>query len=106
MKTSAKTQRSNSQNKYYWGCVVSEALDYYKANQTDLIRDILDAVKVELTPEFIHSMFKMRFNRGQSTASNDTSRMVEYQDAIREHFYHSYKIDIPPPGQQQINYNE
>ncbi|MGL4999500.1 MAG: hypothetical protein ACRC5T_11075 [Cetobacterium sp.] len=98
-----KPKRSLEQNKYYWGVIVDKAIEFYLGNIRALITDLMAAMRFELTPDFIHELFKLMFNKGCSTAKLKTDEMVIYQDNIRHHFLHKYKIDIPPPNEAEIN---
>lgn len=91
-------QRSIQQNKYQWGVVYKLAVAYYQDNVGDLIRDVLKAVKFEISKDFVHELFKVLFNYKESTAANSTAKEMEYLEKIREHFWHEYHYDIPPPN--------
>lgn len=104
---SSKPQRSVEQNKYYWGVVIPVALQYYKQNLTDLIKLLMDAFKFSLTKDFIHELFKLRFNKGGSTTEHKTDTFSdEYINQIREHFWHEYEVDIPEPNQPPMESND
>lgn len=93
--------RSNKQNKYYWGVVIQKALEYYEEKPADLLRDLVSATDAEITSKFAHELFKMMFNFKGSTTKLNTKEMMEYQDSIRELFFHR-GFDIPPPNQPPI----
>lgn len=98
-----KSSRSNKQNRYYWGVIIGTATEFYLKNIRALIIDLMEAMRFEITPDFIHELFKLMFNKGQSTIKLKTDEMMQYQDNIRHHFWHKYKIDIPPPNELPIN---
>lgn len=98
-----KPKRSIKQNSYYWGVVIQMTLEFYLNNIKALITDLMQAMRFELTPDFVHELFKLMFNKGLSTTKLKTDGMMAYQDAIREHFFHKYKVDIPPPNEPPID---
>jgi len=91
--------RSLKQNKYYWGVIVAEALEFYKKNEGAFLLDILDAVKADATPEFVHELFKMRFNKGKTTTKNKTDEMEAYMLELRVFFLQKHGLDLPPPNE-------
>ncbi len=93
----AVRRRSNQQNKAQWGVLYGPALEYYKEHPGDLARDTLDAIKFNITEDFIHEIFKRKFNRGESTAKLSTVQSAEYAEKIRHHFLHGYGYEIPEP---------
>lgn len=100
-----KHQLSEQQRKYYFPAIVHPVLEYYKANQTDLIRDILDAVKVNFTPEFVHQFMKMRFNKGRST-KDLIMPADEWLTRLRAHYMRNYTLDLAPPNEVPITEHE
>lgn len=99
----AKPQRSTVQNSYYWAGIVMPAVRFYKGNLFALIKDVLKAVSfTEVTKDFVHELFKMLFNKKESTRKLTMPEMVIYADEIREHFWHEHQHDIPPPNTPPI----
>jgi hypothetical protein len=102
------TEKSNSrirslqQNNYLWGVVVEESLQFYKKNEGALVLDILDFIKADLTPAFIHELQKMGFNRSQSTTKLDTKGMEEYMLKIRVYMAQKHGLDISPPNEPPL----
>jgi len=94
--------RSLRQNRYYWGVIVEEALEFYKKNEGAFLLDILDAVKADSSPEFVHEMLKMRFNKGKTTKKNKTDEMEEYMLKVRVHFLQKHGLDIAPPNEPPL----
>lgn len=77
--------RSSQENRYYHGVVVQRAVEHYTLHPTDLIRDVLDAVGANITPEFVHELIKLRFGV-KSTAKLDTTAFEELMLRLRRHF--------------------
>ncbi len=104
-------RRSNQSNNYYWGCVVSDALEYYDKHPKEFFLDMNEGLKGEDGLQVIHSMFKLLFNGGHSTRFEDDDRstgkekMSAYIDKIREYFYHKHKFDIPPANTPRMSYD-
>ena len=101
-KSENSKQRSNQQNKYYWGKLLEDVEGFYRNNQTAFILDVLEAVDADITPEFIHEMLKMRFNDRQSTTRNTTKTMEEYMLKLRVFFQQKHGLDIPPPNEPPL----
>ena len=99
-------KRSLQQNRYYHGVVIPRALEYYREHPIDMFRDIKEALKADLTPEFVHELFKLLFIKGGSTRKLETAEMEEYHLAIRGHFARNYAWDIPTPGDDTIDHRE
>ena len=91
-------QRSIQQNRYLFGAVYKPILEFYKNNLGSFMLDIMEAMKAELTTEFIHELFKMWFNKGRSTKDLSTVKFNSYFNKIREHFWHKHKLDLPEPN--------
>jgi len=99
-------RRSNKENRYYRGVLVKEATEHYANNIGDLIRDVLLATKAAPTEDFVHSLFKMMFNKGRSTTIlmkgkdvEDDDRYQEYIFKIRDHFLHAHQVRISEPNE-------
>jgi hypothetical protein len=85
VKSGSGKSRSDKENRYYHGVVVQGALEHYAQHPMDLIRDVLDAVGANITPEFIHELIKLRFGV-KSTAKLDTTGFEELMLRLRQHF--------------------
>lgn len=96
-------RRSVQQNRYYFGVVVKYQLKHYQHNIGDLIRDILEAVKWKLTPEFIHQLNKMLHNKALTTKNKETDQFEEYILAVRGHMAATHGLDVPPPNEEDYN---
>lgn len=115
-------QRSIQQNKYYWGVIIAESVQFYTENPVAFINDIFGALGVSLpemlkeaigklfrivsvspSADMVHSLFKMRFNKQKSTTDNNTVNAEEFHSIIREYFFHEYNFDIPPPNQPPLS---
>jgi len=108
-------KRSLMQNKAYHGIVVKEATEHYRANIGDLVRDVLLSVKASPTEEFVHEMFKMLFNNGQSTtklhrrekdADTEDDAFEVYVKKIRHHHFHEHQHRISEPNEPPLNEGE
>lgn len=103
-------KRSIQSNNYYWGRVISDALNFYTKNPASFFLDINEGLKGEEGLQVIHAMFKLLFNGGHSTRFEDDDmetgkeKMTKYIDKIREHFYHKHKFDISPANTPRIDY--
>ena len=95
--------RSLQQNKYMWGVVLDKSLEFYSNNESALVLDILDFIKADLTPEFVHELFKMGFNNSKSTAKLGTTGMEEYLLQVRVYMLQRHKLDIAPPNEPPLN---
>lgn len=102
--------RTVKANNYYWGRVVSDAMDFYTKNPDRFFLDLNDGLKGEEGLQIIHAMLKLLFNGGHSTRFEDDDmmtgkeKMTAYIDRIREFFYHKHKFDIPPSNTPRIDY--
>jgi hypothetical protein len=114
-------KRSLDQNNYYFGVLVEEVIAFYKANQIELVRDLMKFVEkktgatFDYNKDFIHEILKLMFNEGNSTVFKDddkpnqdgeiltgTTKMNAYWDRIREYFLDEHKKDIPLPNEPPI----
>lgn len=94
-------ERSLKQNNYYWSVVIGESVKFYAKNFDKLIIDSMTALKLKVTPDFIHLMFKMLFNKGKTTTDKKTDTMEDYILEIRGHMA-GYGLDIPPPNEEGL----
>ena len=106
-------KRTTQSNSYYWGCVIEQAMDFYKQNPAQFYQDADLALKGLNGRDAVHAMFKMIFNGGHTTQFTDTpngltgkQKMAQYIDKIRGHFLHEHKKDIPPAGTPPIEIYE
>lgn len=108
-KSNPEKERSDKQRKYYFGCVVEKALEYYKDNPLELVRDVMDSVKADWTKDFVHELFKMKFNHGQTTNfktdeyEKGTVKAENYNLKIRHHF-DAKNFHIAEPNETQWDY--
>lgn len=77
--------RSNAENRYYHGVIVQKALEHYEAHPMDLIKDVMEAARINLNSDFVHELIKVRFGV-KSTAKLDTTGFEELMLRIRQHF--------------------
>lgn len=113
MQTNSQAIRGSQANKHYWGVIVKKATEHYNKKPVDFIDDLFDAigarlpqflkesiakllaiVRVTFSEDMVHALFKMKFNKSQSTTKNTVSRMAEYSNEIWEHFYHEHNNDL------------
>lgn len=92
--------RSVAQNSYYHTVLVEGALEYYRQNPADFIRDVLRAIKADITHEFVHLLFKMLFRKGKSTTENDTLQAEDYHTEIREYYAREYNLQLLEPNEK------
>jgi hypothetical protein len=96
-----KNTLSSQQRRYYRGVIVKKALEFYTKQPEAFVRDIMQAVKADWSPEFVHQFLKMRFNKGRSTGDL-VLRPTEFLTAIWAHYRVNYNLDIPPPNEPPI----
>lgn len=91
-----KSERSNNQNRYYWGVVI------------DLIAD-----HTGYTPEEAHDAMKMMFLRKyedsiiptiRSTTDLNTIEFEEYMKSVRQWASMEIEVYIPLPNETEFNY--
>lgn len=77
--------------------VVQDVLSFYQVNTTEMIRDILEAVKADLSAEFVHELIKMLFN--VTTTTKLTT--ADFEDKMHEirAFYALKGCDIKEPNE-------
>jgi hypothetical protein len=107
------TNRSNPQNRYYWGVVVymvRERLEELGYTRSDLLEDTMGA---KLTRNDVHEFLKDSFNRSdiintetgeilgstsRTTSKLKTKEFSEYVDHIKRWAVESLDINIPDPA--------
>ena len=92
---------TDAQRRYYFGVLIPAVMDYYKNNEGFFVVDVLQTYSACNQKEFIHEMFKKRFNAGKSTMKPKTIAeqeqvMEDYLLRIWQHFdERSYHIPEP-----------
>jgi len=94
-------KRSNSQNRYYWGCIIP------------IVRSGLTKLGIVLSPEETHTFLKFKFNQIElytldgeiiptigSTAEMNKEEFNNYITKIQEWSAMYLGIEIPDPGEQ------
>lgn len=90
---------SANQRKYYFKCLVNPILDFYRGNFRALVLDIMEAVGMELSKDFIHELLKMMFNNGKSTMGNSTAKAERRFMAIREYYARKHGLQLKEPNE-------
>lgn len=90
-------KRTKEQGGYLFKVVYKEILAYYEANPTALVMDVMRAIKVAPTTDFIHALCKMMFRGGKSTAGIDEVEMTKHISDILEHHLHIHEHLISEP---------
>jgi hypothetical protein len=83
--------------------IVKEALEFYKKNEAAFLLDILDAIEADTTPDFVHEVLKMRFNKSKTTTKSKVKEMEEYMLGLRVYFLQKHKLDIAPPNEPPLD---
>lgn len=102
-----KKTRSDSQNKYYWGCVVpivkqgliDAGYEREKINNSLVVHDFLKSMfckKIELISVDTGEILFLP----PTTTSNSTTQMMEYFEDIKRWCAEFLGISIPDPGEQ------
>jgi len=108
-------QRSNKQGNYYFGVLIGDVIKFYEGKEIELVKDLLQYIEQKtgkqfaLDKEFIHEVFKLMFNDGESTRFKDitlpdgvltgTVQMQDYWQRIREFYLHNKGHLIPEPNE-------
>lgn len=86
--------RSNSQNRFYWGCVLQEI-----ANSTGhTTEDLHEVFKREFLPKQFVVIGDEEFEIAKSTTELTTTEFEQYIERIRV-FASGFGVQIPLPGQ-------
>ncbi len=122
-------KRSSKQNNAYWGLICTDhAAPFYTEHNELFIKDMLKAfgadvpdneqgriyldyigklsqlIRIKVTKDMAHTLFKFLFNGGKSTQFIDdnsekgTKKMIEYETKIRAHLA-GYECDVPEAGE-------
>lgn len=97
----AKKERSNQQNRYYWGCVIP------------ILRNSLKDLGNVFTPEQVHDLLKYKFlkedvhikegefiEKVKSSTELSTSEFMDYIDEIQKWSAEFFGVVIPDPNEQ------
>lgn len=91
-----KKSRSNSQNRFYWGCVV-EMIAEHTGYSTDETHEIL---RFAFLIRF-KQMGNKELSYIASTSDLDTKAFEEYITKIREWAWNTLQISIPMPNEYE-----
>lgn len=96
-------KRTTSQNSGYW-LVIDQCLKFYKGNEGALVMDVLRAIKVALTKDFVHRIMKMLFlpKSKQSSTELTTEEMSDFMMAIKAHFAVNHDHDVQLPSEPPL----
>lgn len=93
-----KHPRTNSQNRYYWGCVVHE-IAKHTGHDPEQIHELL---KLRFSPRWHFQTDRMGASIPTSTTRLDTLEFVEYTDKCRMWANEFLGLQIPLPGEVAV----
>jgi len=115
--------RSSKQNSAYWLLICEKSAEFYTQHNEIFLNDMLlslgaraseeylecinrlsEIVRLQITKDTAHELFKRLFNNGESTRFIDspdkkaTVKMIEYEVRIRKHMAEN-GCDLPEAGE-------